>query len=86
MIKRLFGEVTIGALIIAFDREEVAEGDKSACEVFEDLSGVKVIPILKISEVFDFMKKKNEFTDEQINSFRNYFKQYGSKSLKEKFL
>ncbi|MBU1626564.1 orotate phosphoribosyltransferase [bacterium] len=86
LIKELFGKVKIGALLIALDREEITSSDMSACQVFENISAVPVLPVIKMSEVFLHLKSKNLITPEQTNSFLDYFNEYGTKELKEKTL
>jgi orotate phosphoribosyltransferase len=84
LIKELFGNVKIGALVIALDREEITSSDLSACQVFENLSGVPVLPVIKMSDVFLHLKSKNLITPDQAKSFLDYFNEYGTKELKKK--
>jgi len=84
LIKALYGELPVCALVIAIDREEITQCESSAKEVFEQLSGVPVISLTKISEVFHYLKSNQLLTPKEIENFLNYFREYGTEGLKER--
>ena len=83
LIRELYGNVEICNLVIALDREEVTTSDKSAIEVFEYVSEVPVLPIVRISDVYEYILEKKIIDDKQNQNFIDYFKKFGTHKLKE---
>jgi len=83
LIKKLFGDIKVEALIISLDRQEVTNSDKSASQVFQDLTGVPVISVAKMSHVFKYLVSHELISKEQKQQFLDYFDQYGTEELKE---
>jgi orotate phosphoribosyltransferase len=84
LIKNLFGDIKIQALIIALDREEIVTSEKSATQAFEELTKVPVLSIAKMSDVFLYLKTHELITPEITKSFLDYIDKYGTKEIKKK--
>ncbi|MFA5077194.1 MAG: orotate phosphoribosyltransferase [Candidatus Micrarchaeia archaeon] len=75
--------VQLKGIFIAVDREEKGK-EKNAIKEFEELTGVKVYAIEKISSVFKYLHNreingKMHVDDALFASFREYQKQYGAR-------
>jgi len=81
-LKRMRMELSVPALIILLDREEVDEEGKSALVELE-ARGVHTYAVFTVSEVFDYLLEKEidgkvYVNQEQYDAFKAYQKQHGT--------
>jgi orotate phosphoribosyltransferase len=70
------GGVTVGA-VVAVDRQEVGQGDKSAIQEVEQLHNIKVISIISLENIITYLTGHGEMP-EHLNAISAYKKQYGA--------
>ena len=62
-------------VIVALDRQEKGKGDLSAIQEVEQIFGIRVLSIINLSHIIDYLKaSKNEDVVSRIESYRS---QYG---------
>ena len=74
----------IAALIISVDRMEKGEGEKSAVQEIESQFGIKVLPIVTIKEIIDYLYNREIngkilIDDEMLGRINGYMDLYGVK-------
>ncbi len=69
------GEHKVVGIIIGVDRQEVAEGDKSAVQYIEERFGVKVCPILTAKTIYSMIKRDLKEGDRR--AWIEYYRKYG---------
>ena len=72
----------IAALIISVDRMEKGMGEKSAVQEIEGEFGLKVLPIVTIKEIVDYLYNKEVngkvlIDEEMLNKIKDYMSLYG---------
>ena len=85
MLDKLKGmnmELSVPALAILMDREETDENGKSALDELAQ-RGVRTYPILKVSEVFEYLLERDidgkvYVNQQQYGAFEEYNKKYGT--------
>jgi len=81
-IKPLRKNLKLKGIMIAIDREEIDETGESTNAVLEK-AGFKVYPILRITEVFDWLRGREiggriYVTEHDYGTFEDYFTSYGA--------
>ena len=71
------------ALIIAVDRQEIGVDGKNAIEEFTQKTGILVISIINISEIYNYLKTKKDINQEHVNKIANYIQIYGTEAAKK---
>lgn len=69
-------QATPAAVAIALDRQEKGTGELSAIQQVEKDFGMKVIHIISLSNLIEYLKEKGGY-DEQLNAIIQYRAQYG---------
>jgi len=66
----------VAGVVIALDRQEKGQHDRSAIQEVEDSYGVRVVSIVALEHIIEFLRGKNQSVElEQIESYQS---QYGS--------
>lgn len=66
-----------GGVLIALDRMERGQGDKSAIQEVETEFGVRVVSIVTMEHVVEYLEEVGGF-EEVVGSIREYRKEYGT--------
>lgn len=65
----------IAGIIVALDRKEKGQGERSAIQELSESLGVPVLALVSMDDITDFVAKNG--TDEQLQKMQAYRKQYG---------
>ena len=64
------------AVMIAMDRQEKGQGEKSAVQEVQDDYGISVYSIITLSDLIDYLATENQY-DTQLESMKAYRDEYG---------
>ena len=82
LLRSVADSVRFPGLVIAVDRQEVDDSGKSAIGEFEAGTGVPVFPILKLTEVLDYLSTTGKISESMTGKFRDYIKRYGTEEAR----
>lgn len=66
---------TVAGIIVALDRKEKGQGDKSAIQELAESLNVPVLALVSFDDIIDYVAKNG--TVEQLNAMKTYRQQYG---------
>lgn len=66
---------TVAGIIVALDRKEKGQGDKSAIQELGESLGVPVLALVSFDDIIEYVAKNG--TAEQLTSMKTYREQYG---------
>lgn len=74
--------VEIAAVILSVDRQEKGTGSRSAASELEEKLGIKILPIVTISEIITFLSSENsgslKLTPDLLEKIKKYRHEYGA--------
>ncbi len=82
-LKNLASSVTILAIIIAVDRQEVGIDGKNAVEEITAITGIPVIPVINSYDLFSYLQSRNDIDARTLNKISMYMRVYGTQTLKK---
>ncbi len=65
----------VAGIIVALDRKEKGQGEKSAIQELAETLNVPVLALVSFDDIIDYVAKNG--TAEQLNSMKSYREQYG---------
>ena len=65
----------VAGIIVALDRKEKGQGEKSAIQELAETLNVSVLALVSFDDIIDYVAKNG--TAEQLNSMKSYREQYG---------
>lgn len=82
LLAGLVPDVTFPALIVAVDRQEVKDDGTSAIDTFTELTGVPVIPTIRITELLTHLEETDRLPAEDRARCVAYLARYGTEEAK----
>lgn len=68
-------------VLIALDRQETGQNNKSAIQEVEQQFAMPVIAIIKLTDIIEFISANNKFSN-QLKTITEYKRQYGLENIK----
>ncbi len=82
MLNYLAQDVTIPALVIAANRQEVDEYGDNAIEEFRATHGIPVFYPITASDIFDHLKESGRLSPEDEHAFTSYLRAWGTPEVR----
>lgn len=70
-------QATLATVVIALDRQEQGQDNRSAVQAVAEDYGCRVIPIVTLSEMLEYVEQSNRFEQATVDSIKAYRDQYG---------
>lgn len=85
MINYVAQNVTIPAIVILADRQEIDEFGRNTIQEFTREQGIPVIFTITASDIFDYLKEKIRISPSGEADFLRYFRAWGTPELRERY-
>ena len=82
LLKEAAPNGSVAALVVALDRQETRPDGSDAVAAFAELTGVPVLPVLRVTEVLEYLHDAGKMTTDDWQRCLAYWGEYGTEAAK----